>query len=293
MIEYGGHSEVAPIRKLLLKHPLDAYISQQDISEQWSQLNYHSPPEIDKAIVDYNHFVELLGQFNIEINFLPKFENTTLDSIYTHDPLIISNSGAILSNMGKAERNTEPAAIQQYLKSIGVPILGKIEHPGKLEGGDIVWLNNRQLAVGLGYRTNQSGIDQLKNLLGDQIDEIIIVPLPHWDGPDDCLHLMSMISPIDHDLAVVYSRMMPVIFRDWLINNGYQLIEVPEPEFYTMGCNILAVAPRKCIMLKGNPETAKLLEEAGTEVFTYDGSEISIKGAGGPTCMTCSILRSD
>jgi len=291
MIKFGGQSEIAPIRKILLKHPLDAYKSQETISDQWQALNYLSPPDIDKAVADYNQFVELLGQFNIEISFLSDFKETTLDSIYTHDPVIITDAGAILCNMGKSERQKEPNAIHQHLDNLGIPALGTIVAPGKLEGGDVVWLNERVLAVGQGYRTNLAGIEQLTDLLGNHVDQVIKVPLPHWDGPQDCLHLMSMISPIDVDLAVVYSRMMPVVFRDWLLDQNYRLIEVPESEFNTMACNILAVAPRKCIMMKGNPETVRLLEKEGVEVYTFDGSEISIKGAGGPTCLTRPLLR--
>jgi len=291
MIKFGGQSEIAPIRKILLKHPLDAYKSQETISDQWQALNYLSPPDIDKAVADYNQFVELLGQFNIEISFLSDFKETTLDSIYTHDPVIITDAGAILCNMGKSERQKEPNAIHQHLDNLGIPTLGTIVAPGKLEGGDVVWLNERVLAVGQGYRTNLAGIEQLTDLLGNHVDQVIKVPLPHWDGPQDCLHLMSMISPIDVDLAVVYSRMMPVVFRDWLLDQNYRLIEVPESEFNTMACNILAVAPRKCIMMKGNPETVRLLEKEGVEVYTFDGSEISIKGAGGPTCLTRPLLR--
>ncbi len=291
MIKFGGQSEIAPIRKILLKHPLDAYKSQETISDQWQALNYLSPPDIDKAVADYNQFVELLGQFNIEISFLSDFKETTLDSIYTHDPVIITDAGAILCNMGKSERQKEPNAIHQHLDNLGIPALGTIVAPGKLEGGDVVWLNERVLAVGQGYRTNLAGIEQLTDLLGNHVDQVIKVPLPHWDGPQDCLHLMSMISPIDVDLAVVYSRMMPVVFRDWLLDQNYRLIEIPESEFNTMACNILAVAPRKCIMMKGNPETVRLLEKEGVEVYTFDGSEISIKGAGGPTCLTRPLLR--
>jgi N-dimethylarginine dimethylaminohydrolase len=291
MRKFGSQSEIKPIRTLLLKHPLDAYESQQNIDRQWASLNYSSPPEMDKSISDYNHFVELLGQLNITITFLPKNSRTTLDSVYTHDPVVISNSGAILCNMGKPERSGEPSAIENYLNDLSIPILGKIKNPGLLEGGDVVWLDERHVAVGEGYRSNKEGIDQFRKLLSNLVDEVLTVPLPHWDGPQDCLHLMSMISPLDTDLAVVYSRMMPIPFRSWLLSHGYTLIDVPDSEFNTMACNILAVGPRKCVMLAGNPETQALLIRNGVKVWTYDGSEISIKGAGGPTCLTRPLLR--
>ena len=148
------------------------------------------------------------------------------------------------------------------------------------------------MAVGEGYRTNTEGIRQFKILLGALAEEVISVPLPHWTGPGDCLHLMSNISPIDHDLYLVYSRLLPIPFRKYLLHRQIQLIEVPDDEYDSMGCNVLALAPRKVIMIKGNPITQKLLESEGVEVHTYDGSEISIKGAGGPTCLTRPFFRS-
>jgi N-dimethylarginine dimethylaminohydrolase len=291
MRTFGSQSEIEPIRTLLLKHPLDAYESQQNINQKWESLNYTSPPEMDKSISDYNNFVELLGQFNITISFLPKNSGTTLDSVYTHDPVVISNNGVILCNMGKPERAGEPSAMENYLINLGIPILGEIREPGFLEGGDVVWLDERHVAVGEGYRSNKEGIDQFRTLLGNLVDEVLTVPLPHWEGPQDCLHLMSMISPLDKDLAAVYSRMMPVPFRTWLLTHGYTLIDVPDSEFNTMACNILAVGPRKCVMIAGNPETQALLIQNGVKVWTYDGSEISIKGAGGPTCLTRPLHR--
>jgi N-dimethylarginine dimethylaminohydrolase len=193
--------------------------------------------------------------------------------------------------MGKEQRRREPAAIGEYLPQIGVPILGRISGDGTLEGGDVVWVDERTLAVGRGYRTNDEGIRQLRELTADIVDEIVVVPLPHWNGPTDVLHLMSFLSPIDHDLALVYSRLMPVPFREWLLTRGVRLVEVPDTEYDTMACNVLAVAPRQCIMLEGNPRTRKLLEAEGVEVRVFGGAEICAKGAGGPTCLTRPILR--
>lgn len=194
--------------------------------------------------------------------------------------------------MGKAARRGEAQAAGAYLETIGVPMLGRIEPPGTLEGGDVVWLDQRTVAVGEGYRSNAAGIAQLRMLLGDSVDELIAVPLPHWNGPDDVLHLMSFVSPLDHDLFLIYPRLMPVVFRQRLLARGIQLVEVPDAEYDSMACNVLAVAPRECIMLGGNPVTQALLQAAGIEVATYVGSEISAKGAGGPTCLTRPFWRS-
>ena len=170
--------------------------------------------------------------------------------------------------------------------------MGAITGSGRLEGGDVCWLDDRTVAVGEGYRTNAEGIRQLRALLGDAVDEVIPIPLPHWTGPDDCLHLLSFISPVDHDLAVVYSRMMPVPFRQMLVARGIQLVEVPDEEYDSMACNVLAVAPRQCLMLSGNPVTQQRLEAAGATVMTFAGNDLCLKGGGGPTCLTRPIIRS-
>ena len=282
---------VDPIKKILLKHPKSAFINQKTINEQYLKLNYFEAPNFNKAILDYENFVSLLKSFDIELHYLPEDKSTSLDSIYTHDPCVISNNGVIICNMGKKSRLPESDAIEKFFNSIQIPILGKIKTPGILEGGDVVWIDNKTIAVGEGYRTNREGIEQLKHLLSDQVQDVISVPIPHWNGPQDCLHLMSNLSPIDHNLYLVYSRLLPVSFRKYLLDQNIELIDVPDEEYESMGCNVLAIAPRKVIMISGNSKTKQLLEKNNVEVYTYDGTEISIKGAGGPTCLTRPFLR--
>ena len=284
---------VDPIRRVLVKHPKDAYQNQIKLNNQSSQLNYLSVPNFDKALTDYETFVGLLESSGAEVHYLPSDDSTTLDSIYTHDPCIVSNGGVILCNMGKRDRLSEPSATENYYQSIDIPILGRIEAPGTLEGGDVVWINERIVAVGEGYRSNAEGIRQFQALLGNLVEKVITVPLPHWTGPTECLHLMSNVSPIDHNLYLVYSRLLPVFFRQYLIDLGIELLEVPDEEYNSMGCNVLAIAPRKCIMIAGNPKTQQQLEAKGVEVHIYNGSEISLKGTGGPTCLTRPFLRSE
>jgi len=282
---------VDPIKKILLKHPKSAFINQKTINEQYLKLNYLEAPNFNKAILDYENFVSLLKSFDIELHYLPKDKSTSLDSIYTHDPCVISNNGVIICNMGKKSRLPESDTIEKFFNSMQIPILGKIKTPGILEGGDVVWIDNKTIAVGEGYRTNREGIEQLRYLLSDQVETVISVPMPHWTGPQDCLHLMSNLSPIDHNLYLVYSRLLPVSFRKYLLDENIELIDVPDEEYESMGCNVLAVAPRKVIMISGNSKTKQLLEKNNVEVYTYDGTEISIKGAGGPTCLTRPFLR--
>jgi arginine deiminase len=290
-MKFGSQSEVGRIKRLLLKHPRDAFLSQKNIQAQWKELNYTAPPDYDRAVEEYDEFIRLLERFIPEIHFLPADDRTGLDSIYVHDSLIITDKGVQLCRMGKEKRQGEPLAAEEFLKDLGIPILGSITGEGKLEGGDLVWIDERTIAVGLGYRTNEEGVRQLKELTSDSVDEYVMVPLPHWKGPEDVMHLMSLISPVRRDLAVVYPKLLPVPFREWLLQREIRLLEVPDSEFETMGCNVLAVAPGECIMISGNPQTKRLLEGAGVHVYEYEGEEISRKGAGGPTCLTRPLLR--
>jgi N-dimethylarginine dimethylaminohydrolase len=292
-MDFGCQSEVGIIKRLLLKHPSEAFVNGENIAAQWMGLNYLGPPDFNRAVDEYEEFVGLLERHINEIHYLPRQDQTGLDSIYVHDAAVMTPAGAVLCNMGKEQRRGEPDAMGSFMAGLDIPILGSIAGEGRLEGGDVVLFDKSTLAVAEGYRTNREGIEQLKEMTKEFISDFQIVPLPHWQGPDDVLHLMSIISPVDHDLAVVYSRLMPVAFRDWLIQRGIKLVEVPDMEFETMGCNVLAVSPRKCIVLSGNPRTRQLLENENVEIWEYKGEEISKKGAGGPTCLTRALWRAD
>jgi N-dimethylarginine dimethylaminohydrolase len=288
---YGGQSEINAIKGVIVKRPAEAIGDQARIAAEWRRLNYLAEPDFTTASAQHAQFARLLAQFGAELCYLPASGSTSLDSVYVRDPVVLCDRGAIICNMGKAARGAEPAALGAFLETLGVPIIGAIGGQGRLEGGDVVWLDERTVAVGQGYRSNAEGIRQLRSVLGEGVDEVITVPLPHWTGPDDCLHLMSIFSPVDHDLAVVYSRLMAVPFRQQLLERGFKLVEVPDPEYDSMACNVLAIAPRQCVMIDGNPLTQAQLEAEGARVWTYPGSDISLKGTGGPTCLTCAFRR--
>ena len=284
-------SEVGKIRRMVLCHPRDAFGDEAKVRAQWGPLNYRECPNFARALGEYEGLLEIFGDCGIELSFVPGGDGAGLDSIYVHDAATTSPKGAILCNMGKALRRAEPARIGEHLDAVGAAVLGAIEAEGRLEGGDVVWFDDRTVAVGRGYRTNDEGIRQLRGLLGEAVDEVVVVPLPHWKGAEDVFHLMSILSPIDDDLALVYAPLLPVPFREWLLARGIKLIEVPGSEFDSMGCNVLALAPRKCLALAGNPLTRERLEAEGVEVREFVGREISLKGGGGPTCLTRPIVR--
>ena len=284
-------AETGRLERVLVKHPREAFLSDDACAAQWESLNFSAAPRLARATEEYDAFLAILERAGASIDFLPADERTSLDSIYVRDASVVCAHGVILGRMGKRLRAGEPAAQRAAFRKMAVPIVGEITDPGSLEGGDVVWLDERTIAVGRGYRTNEEGILQLRSMLADSIDEMIVVPLPHWRGPGDVLHLMSLISPVDRDLAVVYSPLLPVPFREGLLERGYALVEVPEEEFDTMGTNVLAIGPRDCVMLAGNPRTRAALERAGVHVVEYVGDEISVKGAGGPTCLTRPLAR--
>ena len=287
----GALSEVGRIRRLVVKHAADAFGSPAAIDAEWRDLNFTGAPEFSRALGEYDAFLALLARAGAEILRLPAAPGVGLDSIYVRDATVIGPTGVILGSMGKAQRAAEPAVQEHALLGWGIPIAGAIRPPGWLEGGDVVWLDTRIVAVGRGYRTNDEGIRQFRALLGGAIDELIVVPLPHWRGPSDVFHLMSVLSPVDHRLAVVYSRLLPAPFHERLLDLGFRLVDVPDEEFDSMGANVLAIAPRQCVAVAGNPRTRARLEQAGAEVWVYEGREISLKGGGGPTCLTRPLLR--
>lgn len=284
-------SETARIQKIMLKNAKAGFINQTFINKQWESLNYFAQPDFSKAQLEYQKFIQFFENNEIEVHLLPPNESLSIDSIYCRDASILTDKGAILCRMGKEGRRGEPAELGKFYEQLGIPVLGIIEAPGMIEGGDTNWLDENTLVVGRGYRTNDAGIQQLKDLLKGHCD-IVEVALPHYKGPSDVFHLMSILSPIADDLFLVYSPLMPVPFREMLLARGIELVEVPEAEFDTMGSNVLAIAPRKCLMTGQNPITKKRLEAAGAEVFVYEGLEISEKGCGGPTCLTRPLMRS-
>jgi N-dimethylarginine dimethylaminohydrolase len=288
----SGFTETGLLRRVALKHARDAFGTRSAIDAQWQPLGYLEPPDLQRACDEYDRFAEIIEHMGTHIDWLPADGRTGLDSIYVRDASIVTPGGVVLARMGKAARATEPEAQSDAFSAIGLPLVGAIEAPGTLEGGDLIWLDGRTVAVGEGYRTNAEGIRQLRLMLGPRID-VLVAALPHWHGAGEVLHLMSLISPVDRDLAVVYSPLMPVPFRTALLDRGIGLVEVPDAEFGTMGTNVLALAPRRCVMLAGNPQTRRALEQAGAEVTEYEGSEISLKGAGGPTCLTRPLVRAE
>ncbi len=280
-------SEVGRLRRALLKHARDAFGSQERIDVQWQALGYLSAPRFDAACREYDDFARLLEGLQVRLEWL-RGPDEGLDAIYARDASIVSDRGVIPCVMGKNARAGEPAA-QRAVLAPDIGLAGEIAGAGTIEGGDVVWLDRETLAVGRGYRTSEGSVRRIRELLPGT--EVLRVPLPHWRGPCDVFHLMSILSPLSEDLLLVYSPLLPVPFRETLRERGFRFVEVPDQEFDSQGCNVLAIEPRVVVALDGNPETRRRMEAEGVEVHTYVGQEISLKGLGGPTCLTRTLER--
>lgn len=283
---YGSQSMVAPLRTVLVKRPDDAFAVSDPVA--W---HYTARPELAKAQQEHDALVALLRQGGAEVVYHDEPQPDHADAIFAFDPAIVTDQGAIILSMGKPQRRGEEAAMARRFEQLGVPILYTLHGEARAEGGDLLWVDHDTLAIGLGFRTNIEGARQLRDALSGIGVKVIPVELPYYTGPDACLHLLSLISIVDETIAVVYPPLMAVPFWQELQRRDFKLIVISEEEFPTMGTNVLALAPRKCLMLEGNPVTKRLLEEAGCEVVTYKGYEISLKAEGGPTCLTRPILR--
>ena len=283
---YGAQNMVEPLRRVLVKRPEEAFAAADP--ERW---HYTSRPDLDEARREHDALVEILAEAGAEVIGHPEPQPERADAIFVFDPALVTDRGAVILRMGKELRRGEEAAMARRFRDIGVPILAELDGEATAEGGDLLWLDRQTLAVGQGFRTNAEGLRQLREAMAGLNVEVLPVPLPYFTGPEACLHLLSLISLVDRDLAVVYPPLLPVPFWNTLRERGFRIVEVPAEEFPTMGPNVLALAPGRCLMLEGNPVTRRRLEQTGCEVLTYRGREISLKAEGGPTCLTRPVWR--
>ncbi len=283
---FGGQSMAAPLRRVMVRRPAPPVGP-----DQWRDFGFLHPVDHALSMRQHDAFTELLTGAGVDVVVEETDQAGELDAIFAYDPSYITDAGAILLRMGKPLRRGETDRHAATYERLGIPILGRIDAPGTVDGGDAFWLDEYTLAVGRGYRTNDAGIGQLSDLLAPLGVTVIPVALPHWRGPAECLHLMSMISPVAPGLAVVYLPLLATAFVELLQEREWRFVEVPDEEFDSLGCNVLALGAGRCIAAAGNPVTRQRLEAVGCEVLPYEGSEISLNRAGGPTCLTRPLLR--
>ncbi|HEU5349943.1 MAG TPA: arginine deiminase family protein [Ktedonobacterales bacterium] len=285
--KFGNQSMIAPLKRVLVKRPAESV----EDARKWQEFGYHFPPDPDKTRREHDGLVKLLRDAGVEVSIADEPQASALDSIFVTDPGFVTNAGAIIGHMGKELRRGEELALARELVRLGIPILGTLTGGATLEGGDVLWLDPDTLVIGRSYRTNDAGYQQVRDLLAGTVKNIYQVHLAHWHGRGEILHLMSVISPVAKDLALVYAPLVPVPLYELLEARHIRTIAVPAGEFATHATNALAVAPGHVITVKGNPITAGLLREHGVTVWEYEGRELTLNRDGGPTCMTCGLLR--
>jgi dimethylargininase len=284
---YGAQGMVGRLRRVVMRRPGPEMAAADPAA--W---HYASPIDVDEARRAHDEFADALRAWDVEVLYHDEPLPGLADSTFVFDPALVTDQGAILLSMGKESRRGEEEALARCLQSCGVPVYGRLAGEARAEGGDSLWLDHDTLAVGRGFRTNDEGVRQLRGLLEPLGVTVVDYDLPYFGGPEACLHLLSLVSPLDVDLAVAYPTLMPTAFWAELRRRGVRLLEVPEEEFaHTQATNILAVGPRRCIMLDGSPVTRQLLEEADCEVVTFPGAPLSFKAEGGPTCLTRPVWR--
>jgi dimethylargininase len=281
---YGVRSATAPLREVLVKRPGPAFGRAFDDPAY----GFLRPVDLERARREHDHLVVALDGLGVTVHVLDDEPATDPDLVYVFDPLLVIDTGAVPLRPGKPNRADEPAVMERWLNARGIPTAGRIEAPGTVEAGDTVWLRDDLFVIGRTLRTNDAGARQLATIVGG---DVRIVDVPYWKGPAELVHLMSVISPVSDDLAVVFLPLLPAGLHEWLTELGIHLVEVPEAEYPTLGCNVLAIRPGVVIVADGNPLTRRGLETAGVEVHAVALGEVGENGSGGVTCLTRPLLR--
>jgi dimethylargininase len=279
---FGCTSMTGSLKRVLVRPPLP-----EDIA-RWRAAGWRAEPDPVAAAREHETFCLLLEEAGCEV-VVSEHDRGNPDALYPYDPVLVGRDGAVLLRPGKVGRRGEPAALAPSLEAAGVPVAAALGEPALAEGGDTLWLDDDTLVVGIGYRTNESAIAALEAAFPGTA--VLALDLPNWNGEGEVLHLLSFISPLDRDLALVWPRLAPVRLLRLLAEREIRVVEVPDDEFASQGPNVLALGPRRALALEGNPETRRRMERTGVEVTVYRGDEISRKGDGGPTCLTRPLLR--
>ena len=285
---YGGQTMTGALKRVLVCSP---QVAGWGGGDAWKDLGYFHAPELDRAAAQHAELVGALESAGAEVSVLPRADELTLDAVYAHDASFPTDHGMILMHTGKPNRRGEADVHGRWFASHDTPVLGRIEPPGMTEAGDMVWLDEATVLIGEGYRTNADGIEQVRRLLAPFDVDVITAPLPYGPGPSACLHLMSLVSLVDERVALVDLPWLSVSTVSLLERRGFGLVPMEAGERNTLACNVLALGGRKLLAIAENERTNARLEKAGFHVTTYDGSEISLNGSGGPTCLTRPLLR--
>jgi len=280
---FGAQSMTAPLHEVLVKRPGPAF----GRAYEDPAFGYLHAVDLAEARRQHDAFCATLAGLGVAVHQLDA-ETASPDLVYTFDPALVTDRGMIGLRSGKPNRQGESVPLEAWAAERDIPIVGRLEGPETADGGDTFWLTPDLFCIGRSLRTNAAGARRLAELVGG---DVRVFDVPYANGPAECLHLLSVISPVADDLAAVFLPQLPAGLYELLTERGVGLVPVPEEELVTQGCNILAVRPGVVVMVEGNPVTQRALLDRGCEVHTFPGSEVCINGSGGPTCITRPILR--
>lgn len=285
---WGVGSMTGRLKRVAMRRP-GAVLTAEPV--RW---HYSKPIEASRLVQQFDAFVELLVDAGAEVVWFNDDLDDLADSIFAYDPSFVVGDGAVILRPGKNLRAGEAELHRNFYQEHQIPILGQIEAPGTIEGGDCFWLDRSTIVAGRGFRTNQAGIDQFRSIVEPTGLTVEAFDLPYLHGPDACLHLLSIVNPLDSDLALVYPKLMPTALYQMMVDVGYKLVHAPSAEFEAsmgLSLNVLATAPRQCLAMAGFPQTHQLMLDAGCDVTLFDGDELCLPCEGGPTCLTRPLLR--
>jgi N-dimethylarginine dimethylaminohydrolase len=289
--KYNGHSMTGELLRVMVCQPRHAGWDRSEPPTAWRELGFHHAPDFRLAQAEHDALCGQLKEAGADVVCLPAVDSLSLDAVYTHDASLPTDHGLILMNPGKRSRVAEAQAHAKFAAHLGIPVLGEVRALGNSEAGDMVWLDSRTLLIGCGYRTNQIGISQMRQLLAPTGVEVLSAPLPYGPGPAACLHLMSLMSMLDEQTVLVDLPWLAVETVEYLRSRGLRLIEIEYAERDSLACNVLSLGGKRVVALSENAATNQKLRDAGFDVRTFSGSELCINGSGGPTCLTRPLLR--
>jgi N-dimethylarginine dimethylaminohydrolase len=279
------------LERVLVCSPRTAGWNQPERATHWQQLGFQHAPNFTTAQSQHQALSRELEITGAEVIEMPPAPDLSLDAVYAHDASLATDHGLIVMRPGKPNRVAEGPHHSAFCKTLDVPTLGKIAPPGTTEAGDILWLDAKTLLIGHGYRTNAAGIQQMRDLLAPKGVQVFSAPLPYGPGPSACLHLMSLISLLDEQTALVDLPWLAVETVDLLQSRGFKFIEIDASERDTLACNVLSLGNNRLLAIEENHKTNARLGQAGFDVRTFPGHELCINGSGGPTCLTRPVLR--
>ncbi len=290
MKAYGSQDMSGKLESVLMRRPGASLLAADPAL--W---HYGPAFHAQKALVQYQAFTDLVEKAGVTILWMEDRGDGLADAMFAQDPSLMTDAGAVILRMGKPLRAGEPDLHEAAYRAAGIPVVGRVQAPGAVEGGDCLWLDAKTLVIGRGVRSNEAGIAQVRQMLAPAGIEVLGFDLPLWLGEEACLHLMSVISPLAPDLALVHAPLLPAPFYQLLKSRGIQLLVAPEDEFHAsmgLNLNVLPVAPKQVIMVAGFDKTRAVMEAAGCVVETFEGDALCIACEGGPTCLNRPILRS-